>query len=62
MRTYNVLVNADLVDILDPNIIEWNNLHKNIHTLLEIQYMCEVTGCIESRVSSRPLWTYKEFL
>lgn len=53
MRVYNIWVNADLVECIDPNIDEWNELHKTMHTILEIECMLGMTGSIPSAVKDR---------
>lgn len=43
-RYYNIAVNADLVEMINPDLIDWNDYHQIMHNILEIEYMLKITG------------------
>lgn len=62
MRTYGILVNADLVDELNLSLDEWQELHNWVHFILECEYYCQVTGAISSAVKDRASIHFRDFI
>lgn len=44
MRTYNLLVNADLIDALHPDFQTWYEYARHMHFILKIEYYIASTG------------------
>jgi hypothetical protein len=62
MRTYGVPVNADLVDILDPDVTEWQDMANIMHTFLSIEYVARESGCMCTNVRGRAVVRFTDFL
>lgn len=53
MRVYNLPVNADLIDMLDPSLTDWNYYTHIMHYVLEVEYCLQSTGALCSAVEGR---------
>jgi len=62
MRTYGLPVNADLVDILDPDIKDWQEMASTMHTILSIEYVARESGCMCSDVKGREVVRFTDFI
>lgn len=53
MRVYNLPVNADLIDLLNPDLQGWQDLVDAVHSILLWELELQLTGSLPSAVKDR---------
>ena len=62
MKTYDIKVNADLVNDLNLDLKDLQGLHDWIHFLLSIEYLVRVTGGMVANAADREVANTKDFM
>ena len=53
MRVYDLPVNADVVDLLNPSLDDWNSYVQVMHQVLLWELELQLTGSLPSAVKDR---------
>lgn len=53
MRTYQIPVNADLIDEIYPDINDWQAIVEVVHLILVAEHTMKISGAIGSAVRNR---------
>ena len=53
MRVYDLPVNADVVDLLNPSLDDWNSYIEVMHQVLLWELELQLTGSLPSAVEDR---------